>query len=836
MRQKLILVIAIIVFAATAVTASTQATASTVPQPQAQPAPAETTAPAPPVDQDQPPVTTVPETPVEVVTEPPAPELPVEAPPVNQNDPIVPGSNQQGSTQDRGSDPATQRGGKNRQGKRDKTGGKDAEEDEDEEEGDEEEGDEEELDPNDIFGPAPIAVPNMVLDSFEIPPFLLPIYQACGTQYAIPWQLLAAINKIETAFGTNLSVSYAGAMGWMQFMPGTWASYGVDANGDGRKDPYNPVDAICAAARYLRAAGGTERLREAIFAYNHANWYVEDVLELTRQYSLLPEHLISSLSGLTEGAHFPVASNARYADQVTVAEAVRKARTRGGVGGNVANVLGSTPDRRSVTIFARPGAPVIAVNDGVIRAVGESEELGKHVVLEDAYGNRFTYAGLGSLMDTHPVPRRQRLTDADFEMVTPNDDKMPSTPASAAKQPAEPQVDPESIDAAPESSDTGAPVGSREAKRATRLAEQIARKSAGEHHGHDHASDGRSNSAAANEKVAVPVNTEDARPRLFARPHRPNNVEQAALAGQLDHPIAGGEEFEAFEANPHSLLNPNGNRYELRPLRKGSRVIGGTLLGRTVGAGTSDSGTIKFSIRPAGDDAPAIDPKPILDGWRLLAATDIYRAKRNNPFFTGTGVGQVLMLPKSALIRRVLNDPRLEIYSCGREDIANGSIDRRVLALLSYLAERGFRLTVTSLLCGRSGLYTTSGNISNHMHGGAVDIAAINGQQILGNQGPGSLTEAVLKAILRLQGTMVPSELISLHEMGGPSFAMGDHADHIHVGYRAMGESNSAVSQAPQQILEPGQWTRLMQQLGRIENPVVPNSPSDVATPAEAGE
>ena len=130
--------------------------------------------------------------------------------------------------------------------------------------------------------PGPVGVPNFVIDQFEIPPFLLPIYQACGTQYGIPWQILASINKIETAFGTNLNVSYAGAVGWMQFMPSTWEAYGVDANGDGRKDPYNPVDGICAAARYLKAAGGTEDLYNAIFAYNHADWYVDEVLLYAR--------------------------------------------------------------------------------------------------------------------------------------------------------------------------------------------------------------------------------------------------------------------------------------------------------------------------------------------------------------------------------------------------------------------------------------------------------------------------------------------------------------------------------------------------------------------------
>ena len=105
------------------------------------------------------------------------------------------------------------------------------------------------------FGAAPIGVPNFVIDQFEIPPFLLPIYQACGTEYGVPWQVLASINRIETAFGTNLNVSSAGALGWMQFIPSSWRAYGVDANEDGRKDPYNPVDAICAAGRYLKAAG-----------------------------------------------------------------------------------------------------------------------------------------------------------------------------------------------------------------------------------------------------------------------------------------------------------------------------------------------------------------------------------------------------------------------------------------------------------------------------------------------------------------------------------------------------------------------------------------------------
>jgi hypothetical protein len=114
-----------------------------------------------------------------------------------------------------------------------------------------------------------------------VPPVLIPIYQAASDSYGLGPQgpaILAGINAIETAFGTNLGPSYAGAVGWMQFMPETWAMYGVDANGDGVADPNNPEDAIYAAARYLDAAGMPEDVWGAIFAYNHADWYVEEVL------------------------------------------------------------------------------------------------------------------------------------------------------------------------------------------------------------------------------------------------------------------------------------------------------------------------------------------------------------------------------------------------------------------------------------------------------------------------------------------------------------------------------------------------------------------------------
>jgi len=113
---------------------------------------------------------------------------------------------------------------------------------------------------------------------------LLGLWQQAGAQYGVPWQVLAAINKIESDFGRNMGPSSAGAIGWMQFMPSTWLEWGVDANGDGIADPWNATDAIFSAARYLAAAGAGTDLHRAVFAYNHADWYVNEVLQLADLY------------------------------------------------------------------------------------------------------------------------------------------------------------------------------------------------------------------------------------------------------------------------------------------------------------------------------------------------------------------------------------------------------------------------------------------------------------------------------------------------------------------------------------------------------------------------
>jgi soluble lytic murein transglycosylase-like protein len=129
------------------------------------------------------------------------------------------------------------------------------------------------------------ATPVLTGAAVEIPAGLIPVYRAAARAYGVPWAVLAAINRVETSFGANLSISSAGAVGWMQFMPTTWASYGVDANGDGRANPYDARDAIFAAARLLQANGAAGDLRTAVFMYNHSTSYVDLVLRLARAYA-----------------------------------------------------------------------------------------------------------------------------------------------------------------------------------------------------------------------------------------------------------------------------------------------------------------------------------------------------------------------------------------------------------------------------------------------------------------------------------------------------------------------------------------------------------------------
>ena len=592
-------------------------------------------------------------------------------------------------------------------------------------------------------------VPNFVIRKFRVPIFLLPIYQAAGIEYGVRWEVLAAINEIETDYGRNLNISSAGALGWMQFMPSSWEAYGVDANKDGKKDPFNPVDAIFAAANYLNASGGEKDLRKAIFAYNHADWYVDSVLLRAKLLSGVPSDVVGSLTGLTEG-RFPVGARARYADDIDEKRATRRLKP----GRNANNVVNDNPARDGLAIYSDRGAPVVAVNDGRIDRIGHTRKHGHYVVMRDVYGNEYTYAGLGKVADVYPVPK-----------------KNPGPSGNEAK------------------------------------------------------------AVSANDSTGPKVIT---KPRTFAHPSRGRSKAAGGLEQMFDARARSGGDFQTYGHVFTPGLGLNSRNATLRELKKGSRVIGGTVLGRVGRPDSKKAAHMNFMIRPAGKGAPRIDPKPILDGWKLLESTAIYRAKGKNVLkdSSNASIGQILMMPKPLLERRVLNDERIVLSAGNRQDVKTGQINRRVLAVLAYLAESGLRPTVSSLKSDH-GTYTKSGSVSHHSSGNAVDIAAINGISIIGHQERGGVTHQAVKRLMALQGTMKPAQIISLLDLGGNTVAMGDHNDHIHVGFRPTAGEDRKTGRAALAVLDPEQWTDLIERLGEIENPIVPTEPSRYALPAK---
>ncbi|WP_025753481.1 bifunctional lytic transglycosylase/C40 family peptidase [Priestia megaterium] len=167
----------------------------------------------------------------------------------------------------------------------------------------------------------------------QIPKEYIPIYKAAGEKYNIPWTLIAAIHRVETNFGQDLNTSSVGAIGHTQFMVKTWVGwsfpggtrlgeasipkeilmnpaaiskyggFGVDGDGDGKADPYNVTDAMYSTANYLAANGGASgNYQKAVFAYNHASWYVSRVMGFMNEYTSGSVEAVSIKGGSAKGS------------------------------------------------------------------------------------------------------------------------------------------------------------------------------------------------------------------------------------------------------------------------------------------------------------------------------------------------------------------------------------------------------------------------------------------------------------------------------------------------------------------------------------------------------
>ena len=247
-----------------------------------------------------------------------------------------------------------------------------------------------------------------------IPSEFMPIYQAAGKQYGVPWNLLAAHHKVETSFSSleNMT-STVGAIGHMQFMPLTWigwnypggsrlgnasipkeiltnpklikkyGGYGTDGNGDGKADPWNIHDAIYSAARYLAANGAKDgNIKKAVYAYNHADWYVDEVLQYANTFANMEESSqpVSGKGGFT----WPVP----FTDRVTSVFGMR-----------IHPIKKTEKFHNGIDIAAAGvnGKPVVAFAAGKVTYSGFIGGYGQTVIISHSNGQESLYGHLSSL-------------------------------------------------------------------------------------------------------------------------------------------------------------------------------------------------------------------------------------------------------------------------------------------------------------------------------------------------------------------------------------------------------------------------------------------------------
>jgi hypothetical protein len=625
-------------------------------------------------------------------------------------------------------------------------------------------------------------VPQFYVESFHIPPFLLAIYQAAGAAYGIPWQTLAAINEVETDYGTDLDVSSAGAIGWMQFLPSTWKRFGVDASASGARDPYNAADAIFAAARYLAAAGGKHHLARAIFAYNHSHAYVQSVMLRAELLSGEPSALVDSVTELAEG-DFPIqlryhASYGPLSPSLAAGAADGSPAKAGAPGtapapaavGAATAASARTPGE---DIFASSHAAVVAAQDGTVIAIGHSRRLGRYVVLRNAFGDRFTYGNLASISAWYPIGKPPRRSAA-----------LLSTAAPAALAPGPHPTAP-------------ATAGAQSSRAA--LSGKLFR--------------GALNTPASSAPAARLVPTINLRSRpsaatLFTPLVVLERATRATLTRAARRSLLARYFTGAFGLHPSQL--------ELKRMTVGSHVLAGTILGRLARTAGARRAHLIFVLRPAGPGEAPINPRPFLDAWSQLETLELHRDSFNSPFYGpnlhATSVGTVLVSSQVDIERIVLQDTHVTLPACERAAIKAGNVDRRVLASLEVLVIHGINPTVSGAWCASGAHRQASPAILKT--GDAIALSALAGRPA------GTVARVAIKALGALHGASRP--VLSEHTVPGQ----------LVISYppkqspRALA---AAASYTAGFALSATRWSQLDSRLAQIPEPRVPTAVSAAA-------
>ena len=442
-----------------------------------------------------------------------------------------------------------------------------------------------------------------------------------------------------------------------------------------------------------------------------------------------------------------------------------------------------------VELTSIPNAAVVAVQDGRVVQIGHSRALGRYVILRDVYGDVFTYAGLGSIAPSYTPakPPRTPVTSPVVEAASKHD-PAPSQAASAGSQ---------------------SPLTLQVKSPAKKGAQ------ASSHHG----------VASLPSDSAEEAPTGLGKVRLFARPGNPDAVASAAVRA-------------ARKARNSKTSQP-------LPLRRGAVVSSGTVLGHVSVPAGARAGHLRFAIRPAGDTG-TIDPGPILANWAQLQAALHPRGAKSSNALLGATASNVFLQSKGELQRAVLADPGITLAPCDREDIAAGSVDRRLLAVLTFLSRSGLKPTVGALRCG-AGATAVAGSPPVH---DVLQITAINGIKIASHQGAGTITDLTIRTLLTLPGEFVPHRIVSLMRYPGASntHALASAAAHISlqflpprpgtalrptaVGTAAHSAKTGSAAPAPlvtTTVLSPAQWDQLITRVGALPSPKVAAKPSSAA-------
>ena len=635
------------------------------------------------------------------------------------------------------------------------------------------------------FGSPISGVPGFYIESFRIPPFLLPIFQAAGSAYGIPWQVLAAINEVETDYGRDLSVSSAGAEGWMQFLPSSWETYGVDANGDGFKDPYNPADAIFAAARYLKAAGGDTDIRGAVYSYNHSQAYVASVLLRAQLLGGTPPNLLGAITGLTQ-ARFPVHAPSHFSDGFQTVMETPPAPTP--PAGAPKAIVGTT-------IYSQQGAPVIAVGDGQILGFGHTRSLGRYVSLRDSFGNTYTYAELGSVAKLYPVlvPHAHAGASAQAQQAGPSGEPAPLAPASAGTQSRAPLSE--------GAAGTGLQLG---------VGSGLEVPAAG----------------AAPASDAPPAVGAGGVPILHAPAPR---VIHLASEDVYLHPLIAGAQVLAGTVLGHvgpatstqgSLSAPGPHMlFQIRPAGAGAPLI---------------------------DPKPVLDGWVALENTSIFRAKGANPFPRNAPAAGQVLLESKQQLSQQVLGDTGIHLSAcgrhdVQTGQVGRRVLA-------MLEFLSVSALRPAVSSLQcSRGSGATAANAAESTAGDTVEITAVNGMAIADRSDPAR--PSSIAEVTIRKLLGLQGTMKPSQIAGpVSYPGAPStLAARRRGDSIHVAFAPLEGEPRPGGRGPNPkgkarsagifsaAITPGQWVQLIARLGEIPNPKVGSGPSAAAVPDHPG-